>query len=170
MTLNPVLHLFEWTQALRQWPVLRLETPPWPASWRALAVSTPTEHVTGFSSEPQADERGRGYTHQPAPSSCEVWGLVLPVKPPASSDEDLDREAGFIYPNACQSRCRVVCTTCQALVGGGSGQLAEGSHSCPGPQGSAAFRPSPHRLPPPAHPVLHCGQRVQVEGCTPELL
>lgn len=28
VSLNPVLHLFEWPQVLGQWPVLHLETPP----------------------------------------------------------------------------------------------------------------------------------------------
>lgn len=93
--LNPVLNLFEWPQVPGQWPVLHMEMPP--LTWRALATLVPTEQVTGFSSNPWASERGRLWLYTPTcPYFLWVSGLFLPLEPPASSDENLDREAEFI--------------------------------------------------------------------------
>lgn len=163
--LDPVLHLLEWPWCSGRGQCHTWRQLPWPATWRTLATLVPLEQVTGFSSEPWASE-GLWQPTPTHPTSCEVSGLALPLAPPASSDENLDREAGSIDLDACTKH--VSCGLSSVCARPWSGRHAAGSleelglrvavESACWPQGSAAFLPSPCPLPLPAHPVLHCGQ------------
>lgn len=156
--LNPVLHLLEWPWYSGRGQCHTWRRLPWPASWRTLATLVPLEQVTGFSSEPWASE-GLWHPTPTHPTSCEVSGLALPLAPPASSDENLDREARSIDLDACTKH--MSCGLSYVCARPWWGRQAAGSLEELGLRGQSHLPVGPRAQPPSClHPVLSHSQHI----------